>query len=377
MICSTVAPHERDGDVAAQEADMATAVHRLLGTPVRRLRRWMGGGNNRLYRVTVDEHTLALKSYGLLTDPGNDRLAREFAALSFLGRHGPENVPLAVASDPAARLALYGWIDGAPVAREPGGRSATDPLEMVHFILALQNLGKHQEARDIGLAAEACLDTTELLGQIRRRIAALSDVRQEPALETFLSDGLLPTLAGAERRLRILYRAGGLALDEALPLERRILSPSDFGFHNALRRPDGRLAFLDFEYFGWDDPVKLLADTLWHPAYRLAAVEQRCWLDGLSAPLQAADPTLSLRFDALMPLYGLRWCVILLNEFLPDRWQRRLHAGAAADWTDAKTAQLAKAEGWLAEVRRLLALPPEQAVATALPLRLPPLSPSV
>ena len=51
--------------------------------------------------------------------------------------------------------------------------------------------------------------------------------------------------------------------------------PSDFGFHNSLRREDGSLAFVDFEYFGWDDPVKLTADILLHPGSPLAASQRR------------------------------------------------------------------------------------------------------
>ena len=46
----------------------------------------------------------------------------------------------------------------------------------------------------------------------------------------------------------------------------RVVSPSDFGFHNALRTEDGRLAFLDFEYAGWDDPAKLVCDFELQPA---------------------------------------------------------------------------------------------------------------
>ena len=49
----------------------------------------------------------------------------------------------------------------------------------------------------------------------------------------------------------------------------RALSPSDFGLHNAMRDEDGRLRFIDFEYFGWDDPVKLVSDTALHPGSEL------------------------------------------------------------------------------------------------------------
>ena len=38
------------------------------------------------------------------------------------------------------------------------------------------------------------------------------------------------------------------------------------------------------------------------------------------------DPELYSRFNAAWPLYGLRWSLILLNEFIQDGWQRRVYA---------------------------------------------------
>jgi hypothetical protein len=51
---------------------------------------------------------------------------------------------------------------------------------------------------------------------------------------------------------------------------------------------------------------------------------------------------------AYFHLFGLRWVLILLNEFLPARWQRRVLAGASEDWAAAKAAQLAGAAAFLA-----------------------------
>jgi hypothetical protein len=45
-------------------------------------------------------------------------------------------------------------------------------------------------------------------------------------------------------------------LDAPLSARLQVLSLSDFGLHNPLRHPDGKLAFLGFEYFGWDEPAK-------------------------------------------------------------------------------------------------------------------------
>ena len=54
------------------------------------------------------------------------------------------------------------------------------------------------------------------------------------------------------------------------------------------------------------------------------------------------------RLTAYLPLFALRWVMILLNEFLPERWQRRVLAGDTASWEDANARQLARARAFLA-----------------------------
>ena len=68
--------------------------------------------------------------------------------------------------------------------------------------------------------------------------------------------------------------ANGLDFITELAQEKRSLVPADFGFHNSLRQGDGSLAYVDFEYFGWDDPVKLTADILLHPGVPLGAAQR-------------------------------------------------------------------------------------------------------
>src|SRR5215831_5014189 len=64
--------------------------------------------------------------------------------------------------------------------------------------------------------------------------------------------------------------------------------------------------------------------------------------------LFGADPFFSERLDAYLTLFGLRWVLILLNEFIPERWQRRVLAGTSINWADAKAMQLALASDFLA-----------------------------
>ena len=98
----------------------------------------------------------------------------------------------------------------------------------------------------------------------------------------------------------------------------RRLIPADFGFHNALREPGGALRYVDFDYFGWDDPVKLTADFLVHPAMRLDADDRRRFVSSMVAALPE-DADFLPRLRRHLPLYALRWALILLNPFRTDR----------------------------------------------------------
>ena len=68
----------------------------LTGGPVSSVERRMGGGNNRLFRVTTtDQRAYALKEYPRRAGDARDRLGAEFGALQFLDQCGIGNVPKA------------------------------------------------------------------------------------------------------------------------------------------------------------------------------------------------------------------------------------------------------------------------------------------
>ena len=71
--------------------------------------------------------------------------------------------------------------------------------------------------------------------------------------------------------------------------------------------------FFDMEYFGWDDPVKIVADIFWHPAF--AGIEggsKTVWVKQLRDRF-LKDSAADLRYQLSLPLYGIRWVFIILN----------------------------------------------------------------
>ena len=280
-----------------------------------------------------------------MADP-RPRLAREVAALRFLagGSDWPFDIPSVLAFDEDAGVGLYSWLDGS------GAGPATDrDLEQLSLAIgAFTQVSRRAAAHTLTEAAEATLTAQELITQIRRREAALLAVAAgEPPLADLLRYDFAEALESGSRALERRYAAAGLSLTEDLPPGAAVLSPSDFGLHNCLRRPDGRLAFLDFEYFGWDDPVRLVTDVICHPAMALDA-DQRSRFLAVSAPVFQADPTFAVRLEAMAPLIALRWAMIVLNEFIPAHWRRRVEAGLSEPWADAKARQIHKARTLIA-----------------------------
>ena len=132
----------------------------------------------------------------------------------------------------------------------------------------------------------------------------------------------------------------------------RTLSPSDVGFHNTLQRPDGSLMFLDFEHFGWDDPAKLACDFLLHPAMDLPQSILRHYLRNIVDALPKAA-SLDWRIPILYPVFALKWCAILLNEFVSEHENRRNYAMRRTGRREIILAeQLNKARGMLRLARK-------------------------
>ena len=323
----------------------ATAVaHGLLGQAVTVSRLATGGRNSRIWRVTDGDRAFALKQYPSRRDDPRDRLAIEVGALRLMERYGIETVPRVLGVDSERGYALLSWIDGGGVT----DIDDTDVDAAVAFLAAVHALRVTPWAAEQPPAAEACLCGAEIERQISARLTRLRAVAaDEDELIDFIDNSIAARLAPEGAQARRAMVAAGLAFDVELPQEWRSLVPSDFGFHNSLRRPDGSLAFVDFEYFGWDDPVKLTADIMLHPGRPLSS-PQRHRFRQAAQRLYGGDPAFAPRLSAQLPLFGLRWALILLNEFIPERWQRRVEAGETGSWRAVKARQLAHAQAFIA-----------------------------
>jgi hypothetical protein len=328
--------------------EAAAVARALLGGAVDAIDRVQGAGrNSRIYRVRRGGESFAVKHYPPRREDPRDRLRTEFEALTLMQRHGIAAVPRPLASEAERNYVLLSWVEGDAVDKAEG----SDIDAAADFLARLHRLGDCPDAQQQPLAAEACLSGVEIVAQLGRRLARLADVAEaDPVLGELLdeiADWLLGTVLP---EVMADYRRLGMSFARPLPTRLRSLCPSDFGFHNALRGTGG-LTFVDFEYFGWDDPVKLTCDFLLHPGMRLPEPLKRRFAKA-ALRIYGADPTFAPRLRLLYLLFAIRWCLILLNEFLPERWSYRVHVGGGpTDWQRAKERQLGLATDLLASVK--------------------------
>lgn len=274
-------------------------------------------GNNRIFKLRLaDGRAVLLKNYLLDGRDRRPRAASEFRALELMREEGLRRAPLPLYLDPAGRFALHSFLEGAPPAR-PERRHV---LQAAAFISALAALKKPKDYPEAADSRRRLADyPAHLERRFKRAREGACELGHAGAL-AFLDERLKPCADRLTADFERSARAEGLRLDEALPDSERILSPSDFGFHNALAGHRGRLSFVDFEYFGQDDPAKLAADFVHHAAQRAPFELRRLFVLELA---KSMPPGFARRFELVQDLIGLEWILIVLNVLAPEARARR------------------------------------------------------
>jgi Phosphotransferase enzyme family len=312
-----------------------------------RLVQLAGGGNNQVFRIDGPAGSALLKAYFRHPDDPRDRLETEYSFCRFAWDAGMRCVPRPLASDSANAWGLYDFIEGR---RVEAGEVTWELVEQaIEFFRALNRHRESGAARALANASDACFSLAENLQTVERRLQRLANCMTDCDEARALIDG---PLVAAWRRVSSTMApdaaAAGLEMTAALPMEERRLSPSDFGFHNCIGQ-GGALRFIDFEYAGWDDPAKSVCDFFCQPEVPVPVQWFGPVADAFAA--DTVDPArCRRRADVLMPACRVKWCCIMLNEFLPLEGRRRSFARDAATQESRRSAQLQKVRRALSEM---------------------------
>jgi hypothetical protein len=275
-----------------------------------------GGINNHVFRCTAGRQTFVLKGYMESTDSPHNRFKAETEFLTYAAAVAPTFVPRLVYSDQGSRSIVVEHLEGE--CFQEGERPLERDLAKAVDFMRLLN-SDHASALEAisGAAADGFPRLTDHLENIRARIASMRSEHLPSNLRNKASQIIL----SLEQQVRILSEITEQRLltgrcEDILDPADQCLSPSDFGFHNAIRTPQG-VKFLDFEFAGWDDPAKTVSDFDLQP--RIPISPKGCilrlgiakWSVGLEA-----------RSKALFPILKLKWACIILGLLDPKRYAR-------------------------------------------------------
>jgi len=316
----------------------------------RGLTRLTGGRNNQVYRLDTDEgEPLVLKRYFRDSRDPRDRLGTEWNFITHAWSRGIRSVPEPLACDVTEQTGLYSFVPGRKLTAAELRPSHVDAA--IDFVLAINERPRPQLAP----GSEACFSLSEHIATVERRLARLATLdmaspRAQDA-QRLVTEKLLPAWNTVKAQLAAGAEAAGLAMDTMLATEECCLSPSDFGFHNALLSDEGRITFLDFEYAGRDDPAKLVSDFFCQPDVPVPLSLHTHFIDRLRQGF-GLDEAGVARCRLLLDAYQIKWTCIILNDFLPLGATRRAYADAGAR-AQRCAEQLAKAAAKLAALGTL------------------------
>ena len=309
---------------------VALAVQAALGAQPERVTRIRGGKNNVVTKVLVAGRPLLAKLYFAHEGDPRDRLGTEFAALSFLWDRGVRCIPQPLSLEREHGVGIYEFVAGQPLA--PGAVSADDGMQLAELLVQMWALRGDPEAQRLQNASEASYSLRAYLEMIEARVARL---RAAPVsrgagvdIHAFVDGEVAPAVGLVREFVESQVAELGVDFEEETPRGRRTISPGDIGFHNAVRRDDGSLVFVDFEYAGWDDPAHVLNSACLPPGVPLP---RDFHLPVLTELLSRFDggAGLACRVRLVYPILALKWSLIVLNEFIPTGAERRVFAGAA------------------------------------------------
>lgn len=281
-----------------------------------------GGRNNRVVKLLFEDASpLVLKSYFHDPNDPRDRLGAEFAFLETVWGYGVRNVPQPLACDRARHLGLYSFVQGEKIV--PGQLRADHVQAALDFVVAINR--QTPDLTGLKPASEACFSIGSHMQTVAARVARLDQL-----------DETVPLAAAAgeliETSLKPLWHQVASEVGKALETGRvadsvsgEIVSPSDFGFHNALAGRDG-VTFIDFEYAGIDDPAKLVCDFFCQPDIPVDIRFLDHFVSVMSQSLNLNEGFLE-RTNLLLSAYRIKWVCIMLNEFADIGSRRRLFAG--------------------------------------------------
>lgn len=306
-------------------AELITEIKNNLGADVTNATELNVGHSNRLFCVeTSTDQKLLAKFY---CPDSKDGLKREFSAFQFLNSRGFASIPKAYFSNEKFQYGIYSFEKGA--TKSINDFTEKDLDAMIDFIVKLQSISPDQVKTDFAPAYGACFSIRDYTNMVylflnrflnadatcRKYLTSVSDLK-ESDIKDFVDQAVQKATSSVTEA----------ELNQPIAASKKRLNPFDFGAHNILFRANGSLCFIDFEDFGWDDPIRIVADFISHDQSRALPKELKDYFKKQYQQRANLDETDSTRLDIAIKIGEIEWLTYHLAAFTPETMNRRRFA---------------------------------------------------
>jgi thiamine kinase-like enzyme len=272
------------------------------------------GINSIIYRIKTGKNGyIKAKYYKQKSDELHDSIQTEWNTLSYLWKNNIRSINKPVAIFPKDRISLFTYLDGVIPTKKKINKTTVD--QMIAFIKTLKKISAQTQAVSLSNAKESCFTISSYFKIIQIKLKSLEtsskQTKNVKRLLDFLQNEYIPLFSSIKKYIHLYCQKKGLPLDYILPQTNRIISPSDVSFTNCILQ-DTNLNFVDFEYAGWDDPAKLVADLLSRPDGNIPTKFQQYFYKRMISVFKD-DHSFHLRFLPISLLITCKWCLIILN----------------------------------------------------------------
>jgi len=288
-----------------------------LGASTESVTALRGGMNSRVFSCAVADKMFLIKGYLPIEGGQRDRFVAEAQFLKYANQVANSYVPNILSVDDERRCIIMEYLVGEAYAE--GSMPRENDIDDAVRFFSLLNQDLSQATSLIKMdAAEGFLKLSEHLENVRERLNEMSTGHlplrlQSRAKQTIqlLRNAFGPVEASTRQALF------NELIEDALPTDKRCVSPSDFGFHNAIKTKQG-VKFFDFEFGGWDDPAKAIVDFTLQPK-----VPTRQYNFTLLKALSPHEQRIVFsRANVLKPILELKWACIIAGFLRPLRYKQ-------------------------------------------------------
>ena len=275
-----------------------------------------GGVNSIVHQLRENNlNKYALKIYpARKTKKAVNRQEKEVEFLKHYKSVGGEHAPTVVGHDIERNWTLMSWVDG----KKPTDLNDADLEAIGEFMLELNTTTKKtdQNKKKLRLATDAITCCKTLPNDIQNRLykikidlSRMKETRNTISLYNWLNNEV-HSYAQTNSAALLDRAEHAYWNDESLC---NIISPSDVGIHN-IKKNNGKLFFLDFEYSGYDDLSKFYCDWIMQPNYPFSKRQRDSFMKKINARLNKFNDSWISRHEDLKKLNHLKWALIIAKH---------------------------------------------------------------